>query len=115
MKTASIAAALAVMVLVMSGCACGPGGCVDGSCDAAATCADGICGGGVLGRLHSGLKSHSSKLAGHQTNHHRGPQAHYGPTPGPANGPAAPTVTYPYYTTRGPRDFLAAQPPSIGP
>jgi len=25
------------------------------------------------------------------------------------------TVTYPYYTTRGPRDFLARNPQSIGP
>ena len=33
------------------------------------------------------------------------------PPPGPATG----TVTYPYYTTRGPRDFLAKNPPSIGP
>jgi hypothetical protein len=33
---------------------------------------------------------------------------------GPA-GPPAPTVTYPYYTTRGPRDFLAAHPTPIGP
>ena len=35
----------------------------------------------------------------------------------PANvygGPASPQVTYPYYTTRGPRDFLASDPPSIG-
>jgi hypothetical protein len=24
-------------------------------------------------------------------------------------------VAYPYYTTRGPRDFLAKNPPSIGP
>ncbi len=34
-----------------------------------------------------------------------------GADPGPATG----TVTYPYYTTRGPRDFLAKNPPSIGP
>jgi hypothetical protein len=26
-----------------------------------------------------------------------------------------PAVGYPYYTTRGPRDFLAKNPPSIGP
>jgi len=32
-----------------------------------------------------------------------------------AAGPAAGAVTYPYYTTRGPRDFLAKNPPSIGP
>lgn len=31
---------------------------------------------------------------------------------GPATGGA---VAYPYYTTRGPRDFLAKNPPSIGP
>ncbi|MEN6459158.1 MAG: hypothetical protein ABFC63_09530 [Thermoguttaceae bacterium] len=30
-------------------------------------------------------------------------------------GPASAAVTYPYYTTRGPRDFLAKNPPSIGP
>jgi hypothetical protein len=31
--------------------------------------------------------------------------------PGPPTG----AVTYPYYTTRGPRDFLARNPQSIGP
>jgi hypothetical protein len=37
----------------------------------------------------------------------------YGATrpPGPPSG----AVAYPYYTTRGPRDFLAKCPPSIGP
>jgi len=34
-----------------------------------------------------------------------------GITPGPPTG----TITYPYYTIRGPRDFLADNPPSIGP
>lgn len=34
-----------------------------------------------------------------------------GPTPGPPTG----AVAYPYYTTRGPRDFLATNPSSIGP
>ena len=29
-------------------------------------------------------------------------------------GPATPTYAYPYYTTRAPRDFLMANPPSIG-
>jgi hypothetical protein len=35
----------------------------------------------------------------------------------PAFNPGPPTgqVAYPYYTTRGPRDFLMANPPSIGP
>ncbi len=31
-----------------------------------------------------------------------------------AAGPQTPTYSYPYYTTRGPRDFLADNPPSIG-
>ena len=30
-------------------------------------------------------------------------------------GPPAGAVTYPYYTVRGPRDFLAQNPRSIGP
>ncbi|HTU27438.1 MAG TPA: hypothetical protein VMF30_18655 [Pirellulales bacterium] len=30
-------------------------------------------------------------------------------------GPPGGQVTYPYYTTRGPRDFLARNPNSIGP
>lgn len=29
--------------------------------------------------------------------------------------PSTGAITYPYYTTRGPRDFLAKNPPSIGP
>jgi hypothetical protein len=32
-----------------------------------------------------------------------------------AAGPATGAVTYPYYTTRGPRDFLMRNPQSIGP
>jgi hypothetical protein len=32
-----------------------------------------------------------------------------------APGPPVGAVTYPYYTVRGPRDFLAKNPPSIGP
>jgi hypothetical protein len=34
---------------------------------------------------------------------------------GNSAGPPTGTITYPYYTTRGPRDFLANNPPSIGP
>jgi hypothetical protein len=36
---------------------------------------------------------------------------HYNFTPGPPTG----QVAYPYYTVRGPRDFLMGNPPSIGP
>jgi len=45
---------------------------------------------------------------------HRAHQSHMGAYPGPAQGAPAPTYSYPYYTTRGPRDFLSANPPSIG-
>jgi hypothetical protein len=30
-------------------------------------------------------------------------------------GPPTAGVAYPYYTNRGPRDFLDPNPPSIGP
>jgi hypothetical protein len=33
----------------------------------------------------------------------------------PAPGPSAAGVSYPYYTNRGPRDFLASDPRGIGP
>jgi hypothetical protein len=33
---------------------------------------------------------------------------------GTAGAGQAATVAYPYYTTRGPRDFLADNPPTIG-
>jgi hypothetical protein len=36
------------------------------------------------------------------------------PYAGP-NGPPTGQYAYPYYTTRGPRDFLQNNPPSIGP
>jgi hypothetical protein len=34
---------------------------------------------------------------------------------GQAMGPTQGSVQYPYYTTRGPRDFFLANPPGIGP
>ncbi|ADB16286.1 hypothetical protein Psta_1611 [Pirellula staleyi DSM 6068] len=52
-------------------------------------------GGGLLGH---GMAGH------HQSRAYEGPQ-----------GPATGQVAYPYYTTRGPRDFLINNPPSIGP
>jgi hypothetical protein len=36
------------------------------------------------------------------------------PQPEVATAPIG-AVAYPYYTVRGPRDFLAKNPPSIGP
>ena len=37
------------------------------------------------------------------------------PCPEGEAGPPIGQVTYPYYTLRGPRDFLDRNPPSIGP
>ena len=107
-----------------SGC-CGSGGglvglfgCFRGSscsdCNSCSSCSPGVTpetlnqdGYGVHG-------GYSGPMMDHLGQFHRGPQSHMGPL-GPAGGPHAPTVTYPYYTTRGPRDYFAANPPSIGP
>jgi hypothetical protein len=39
---------------------------------------------------------------------------HRGPAYGGPAGPPSAQVAYPYYTIRGPRDFLLDNPPSIG-
>jgi hypothetical protein len=93
--------------------ACGPGGCQHGACESGA-CHDGAC--------HDGCESgacHTDRYGG-LARHHLSPEeraaleaSDYGATT-PA-GPPTGTVAYPYYTTRGPRDFLAKKPPSIGP
>ncbi len=82
---------------------CGPGGCQPGCRD----CASGHC------------KKHVGRYGG-LAKHHLSPAeraalaaSDYGATQ-PA-GPPSGAVAYPYYTTRGPRDFLAKNPPSIGP
>ena len=115
-----------------SGGGCFGGGCSSGACGGLA----GLLGGGGCGLLgggggcqdpsgcvtpetltmdgygaRGGVNGPLSGLVGH---HHRGPQSHMGP-PGPADGPAVAQVTYPYYTTRGPRDYFESNPPSIGP
>ncbi len=38
----------------------------------------------------------------------------YRQDPNVGSGVPAPQTAYPYYTTRGPRDFFANNPPSIG-
>ena len=82
---------------------CGPGGCQPGCRD----CASGSC------------KTHVGRYGG-LAKHHLSPAeraalaaSDYGATE-PA-GPPTGAFAYPYYTTRGPRDFLAKKPPSIGP
>ncbi len=89
---------------------CQPGACEDGSCPTGAcqACEGGACHPRHVGRYGGLAKHHLSPeekaaLAG----------SDYGAI-GPA-GPPTGAVAYPYYTTRGPRDFLAKCPPSIGP
>jgi hypothetical protein len=46
---------------------------------------------------------------------HNGMYRNAGPAgAGGPSGPAVAQVAYPYYTTRGPRDFLVDNPPTIG-
>jgi len=83
-------------------------GCADGCCDASCGCDSGGCCGDsgcgpcqtAIGKLASGFCPHSNGY----------PEA-YNFNPGPPVGQTA----YPYYTTRGPRDFLQNNPPTIGP
>ena len=113
---------------------CFGGGCTGGACGGlAGLLGGGGCGLGGCGRgngpydpamcptpetltndgygMRGGINGPLAGLVGH---HHRGPQSHVG-MPGPADGPPVAQVTYPYYTTRGPRDYFEANPPSIGP
>jgi hypothetical protein len=46
---------------------------------------------------------------------HRGEKVPRGAEEAYNPGPASGAVTYPYYTNRGPRDYLARELPSIGP
>jgi hypothetical protein len=61
------------------------------------------CRGGRMGLLHHG--GHGMNGAGGH---------HYRPAEEPSGGPVG-QYAYPYYTLRGPRDFLVDNPPSIGP
>jgi hypothetical protein len=107
MRRALLATFGAAMLMISSGCGlgdrmfcfhkpyggCGNGGCADGGC------ANGGCG------------DHGGGIAGvHQTI----PRGVGGENVGP-QGPPTGAVAYPYYTSRGPRDFLDPNPPSIGP
>jgi hypothetical protein len=78
---------------------CGNSGCRAGGCQA-----------GPLGWQQGGL-DYSSHLQPGLLGHHAAANLNNRPfTPGP---PSA-QVGYPYYTVRGPRDFLASDPPTIG-
>lgn len=101
----------------LSSCGCGRTGCVPGPigwqqgglnysshlCPQGGTAGHcGIRGGG----LHGGGGIHGGGMQGGGGVHGGGQVIN----PGPATG----AVAYPYYTHRGPRDFLLDNPPSIG-
>ncbi|MBI2825772.1 MAG: hypothetical protein HYX69_13890 [Planctomycetia bacterium] len=101
MKTLILTAALGVLVASSSGCClidrlfgCGHCGACASKCGPYPGCGTGCCPGAGSGPA--------------------GPSP-YGPDGGAYDGPPTGAVTYPYYTTRGPRDFLAANPRGIGP
>jgi hypothetical protein len=118
---------------------CGPGGCtaegggyvdggyvengysMDGSlCGCAGDTCDGRCG-GRCGLAQMGMRMRGragGKMPGNHRlasaidcNHRRCANGSCGGVAGPEMG----AVTYPYYTLRGPRDFLTSNPPPIGP
>lgn len=119
MKSLAMALAAGVLIAGSLGCnglhkLCGGGncgaGCGDGNCGATCEdgscggeCSDGSCGGGGHPWLGAGNK------AGARPHRH----GELVMDPGPA-GPPTGAVTYPYYTTRGPRDYFTNNPPSIG-
>lgn len=83
---------------------CGPDGCSHGGCGRQG------CVAGKLGWQQGGL-DYSSHLNPGVLGHRAGAQLQGQPfTPGPPTG----QVGYPYYSHRGPRDFLMDNPPSIG-
>lgn len=111
------------------GGACQDGACQDGACQGGACraggCPEGICAGGKCSKCpdgNCGRCAHCRHLGryGGLARHHLSAaekealmQSGY-EVGGPA-GPPSGAVAYPYYTTRGPRDFLSKCPPSIGP
>jgi hypothetical protein len=93
--------ALAALLLI-TGAGCRGINLSRGGCDCGGHGGHGHGGHGIAG--HGGAGGPVGHLGHHhQSREYTGPQ-----------GPATAQVGYPYYTTRGPRDFLVDNPPSIG-
>ncbi|HEX6963203.1 MAG TPA: hypothetical protein VF175_15155 [Lacipirellula sp.] len=95
------------------GGACNDGGCLAANCFGACNCEGCACGGPcqrIAEKVANGFCGCSP--VGHGICPHAGG---YPEQPAFQPGPPTGQVAYPYYTTRGPRDFLLANPPSIGP
>jgi hypothetical protein len=138
MRRAIFALSAVALLATASGCCCfermfccGCGGCCayghEGPCDG---CGDGGCydcgmaGGTVTGGGPAYAKQHySGGGPGYAAKHHHPagghPLVHQRRNAGGeyefAAGPPTGGVTYPYYTNRGPRDYLADNPRGIGP
>jgi len=92
------------------GCGLGGGGCaLKGKLGGGGCALKGKLGGGC-GAGGCGL---GGKLLGAGQHPYGGAIPHTAQAPGVGTG-MAPAYAYPYYTTRGPRDFLMKKPPSIG-
>src|SRR5262249_7682358 len=88
---------------------CGPQGCGPGGCGAGGLGPGGYAQAGNY-NCRYGCRSACAPIP----NLYAGQQAVDWQLGGPAGPPSA-QVSYPYYTTRGPRDFFANHPPTIGP
>ncbi len=107
---------------------CGGGGCGNGGCGGqAGPCGPGGCaGGGYAGGAYGGGQGGCDACAagGHSGGQAGGPGGGQHGMPGVPHhfsreyqgpqGPPSAQVAYPYYTTRGPRDYFANEPWSIG-
>jgi hypothetical protein len=130
MKHALFALAAATLLMTGTGCSCcdglfghkSCGGCNGSSCGGCGGCGDGggcaNCGGSNGGYADGGNGANGGGPHGCLANgcvpHGPLPRGAGGTYVGP-EGPPTGAVAYPYYTTRGPRDFLINNPPSIGP
>ena len=99
---------------------CDSGGCCGNGCSGCANgqCSSGRCGPGSRGGCSAcggrgcGLcQRMAGRVASDFCPHAAGYPESHNFTPSPPSG----QVAYPYYTVRGPRDFLRDNPPSIGP
>lgn len=89
--------------------------CRDGVCPVSACMGcncEGCAGGGPCQRMAERMASGGCACAGAGICPNGGSYPEY---PSFNQGPPVGQVAYPYYTTRGPRDFLLDNPPSIGP
>jgi len=96
---------------------CHPFGCCGYGCGSdCENCTGGCDDGGGGGPMYGGGGGCSSCGMASHGQMGQGMMAHHGQADAQvAQGPPSGTVTYPYYTNRGPRDFLARNPRNIGP